>query len=102
MKRPKADEWAIRLVGVPDEGYSCRIVNPWEGYYLLSYDPDGRSGLGEAVFTQFDHEALRFPSFDEAKACWYQQSTVLPRRAVRGVDGENRPLAVCDVSIDPI
>lgn len=101
MSRRK-DRWTIRLVGVPDAGYSCRIVNPWEGFYLQRYDPDGREGLGEAVFTGGVEDALTFPSFDEAKAFWFAQSTVLPSRAINGAEVENRPLAVCDVAIDTV
>lgn len=94
--------WAIRLAGVPDAGYDCRIVNPWTGHYLKSYDPDAREGIGEAVFTGGPEDAITFGSFDDAKAYWYRQSTVMPMRAFRGVDRENRPLAVCDVTIDPL
>lgn len=94
--------WTIRLVGVPDRGYACRIKNPWEGFYLAEYDADARAGLGEAIFTGGQEDALTFSSFDEAKAYWFRQSTVLPMRVIGGLEVENRPLAVCDVSIDPL
>lgn len=94
--------WAIVLVGTPDGGHSVRIHQPWCGHYLAAYDPDAMAGLGEAVFTPEASDALRFDSIDAAKACWFQQSTVLPTRAVAGRPIENRPLAVCDISIDEI
>lgn len=96
------DRWAVRLAGVPDAGYDCRIVNPWTGHYLMSYDPDAREGIGEAVLTGGTEDAMTFDSFDEAKAYIWRQSTVMPTHFRSGVEVENRPLAVCDFTIDPI
>lgn len=96
-------KFVITLVDVPDLGYSCRIKNPWHGYYLRSYDPDARAGLGEAEFTDQLVDALRFPSFDAARECWYQQSTVMETRVMDdGVERENRPLAVVSIDISQV
>lgn len=95
--------WGIKLVGTPDSGYSCRIVNPWEGGWLAAYDADARAGLGEAVFSPDTANAMRFDTFGDARECWFAQSTVMPTQG--GPDGkpfENRPLAVCDISIDEL
>lgn len=94
--------WAIRLV-TPPEGMSwVRLRNPWHGYWLSQYDADAHEGLGDATFDPDPARALRFGSFDEAKACWWQQSTVLPTRMDGGIEHDNRPLASCSVSIDEI
>ena len=100
--------FAIRLVDVPDAGdtgeppYALRMVRPFAGHYLTSYDPDAREGLGQAVWDESSADALRFPSFDAAKACWWQQSTKAPTRMYRGQEIENRPLAPISISIDPL
>lgn len=95
--------WAIRLVTVPDTtGYDCNIRNPWEGWWLAAYDPDGHEGLGRAEFAPTADTALRFGSFDEARACWYQQSSVMPTKRDGDREWENRPLAVASISIDEV
>lgn len=94
--------WVIRLTEIPDGGYDIRIVAPFYGYYLAAYDPDAKEGLGEATFTADVEAALRFPTFDEARDCWYQQSTVLPTRASARGEYENRPLAFCSVDISQV
>jgi hypothetical protein len=88
--------FAIRLTDVLDGQVTwIRIQNPWPGYWLAAYDPDARDGIGEALFVPDENAALRFESFDEAKAFWYQQSTVMPEREGR----ENRPLTICSIDI---
>jgi hypothetical protein len=91
--------FAIRLTDVIDNRPTwVRIENPWVGYWLAAYDPDAHDGLGDATFDPDVDHALRFGSFDEAKAFWYQQSTVKPQ-----LDGrENRPLTICSISIDEV
>lgn len=89
--------FGIRLTDIADDRVSfVRIQNPWAGYWLHAYDPDAHAGFGDATFSPESEGALSFGSFDEAKAFWYQQSTVLPERDGR----ENRPLTVCSISIE--
>lgn len=94
--------WAIRLVGVPDGGYDCRVTNPWEGGYLAVIDVNANAGLGEAVFSESSAEAIRYETFQDARDAWYEQSSVLPVRSVGGREFENRPIAVLSISIDEI
>lgn len=104
--RPKVEQatkWAIKLIGVPDLGTDISITNPWEGFWLSFYDPNAFEGLGKARFSAKESDALTFETFQDAKDCWFQQSTVLPIRvSVDGREFENRPLACCDVAIDEI
>lgn len=106
-KKGKKPRWAIRLVGLPDGtdsgfAYHIKIVNPWEGYWLAAYDPEGNAGLGRAVFELEVAKALTFGSFEEAKDCWFQQSFALPRISDYYGDHENRPLSVVSISIDEV
>lgn len=91
--------FGIRLVDIIDDRQTfVSIANPWAGYWLHAYDPDAHEGFGRAKFLPEVEGALTFESFDNAKACWFQQSRVLPER-----DGkENRPLTVCSISIDEV
>lgn len=104
------ERWAIRLTAVPDGGYRLRMTRPFLGHFLQSYDCDAHEGLGAAVWTADAAQALTFGSFDEARACWWAQSSVVPtvgglipgaERPVPSVV-ENRPLSICSVSIDPL
>lgn len=93
--------FAIRLVDVIDDGrvqQFVKIRNPWHGYWLHAYDPDAHEGFGDATFAADVDGALRFDTFDDARACWNQQSSVLPERDGR----ENRPLTLCSISIDEV
>lgn len=91
--------FAIRLTTVADEHLTfVRLRNPWSDHWLCAYDPDAHDGFGEATFHPDASEALRFDSFDAAKECWSQQSTVRPELAGR----ENRPLTICSIVIDEI
>lgn len=92
----------IRLVDVHDQATPDRpyvgisLKHPWPGLWLHAYDPDAHEGLGEARWGTDENVALRFSSFDEAKAFWFQQSTLLPE-----LHGQpNRPLTVCSISVD--
>lgn len=109
--------WGVRLVSTRDP-YAMRLVSPFAGHWLASYDPDAKAGLGEAVFTDDPAQAITFPSFDAAKAYWMGQSTEMPTvsngQGFGGAFGmrngvapagevENRPLAMAtNVAIDPM
>lgn len=91
--------FSIKLVDVLDGGPTwVRLQNPWAGYWLAAYDPDAHEGLGDATFVPEPEGALWFGSFDEAKAFWFQQSSVMPVRDGR----EWRPLTICSISIDEV
>lgn len=100
--------YGIRFQSIPDiadgmEPVWIRLVNPWQGYWLEFFDPDARDGTGEARFTGAEGDALRFSTFDEAKAFWFTQSTVRPMAS--GLDGvvrENRPLSIVSIVIDEL
>lgn len=89
----------IRLSDIPAGGYSVHTVNPWPGWWLAAYDPDARQGLGEATFTDDPAEAMQFEDFDAAKACWWQQSSLVP---FVEDGGENRPLTPLSIIVDNI
>lgn len=88
--------FAVRLTGLLDGRQQwVRLVEPWTGHWLAAYDPDARDGLGEATFTADVADALTFGSFDEAKACWFQRSSLRPM-----MDGsEYRPLTFCSIEV---
>lgn len=106
--------WAIRLLDVPDGtgdetqpgtgfAYHIRIVGPWPGWWLKSYEPEKYEGLGQANFVEDPAEAMRFPTFEAAKELWWTQSATTPQiRDGRGRMVENRPLAVVSISIDEV
>lgn len=91
--------FAIKLTDVADDVSQpvsfVRLRNPWPGNCLQIYDPDAHAGFGEATFGPEPELAIPFASFDDAKACWWQQSSVLPVREGR----ENRPLTICSIEI---
>lgn len=91
--------FAIKLTDVADQQVSfVRLQNPWCGMWLQAYDPDAHDGFGDALFGPEVELALWFDSFDAAKACWGQQSTVRPL-----LDGApNRPLTIVSISVEEV
>jgi hypothetical protein len=63
--------------------------------WLLSYDPDGRRGMGSIHFTDSVDEAKRYDSAHAVLEEWRRQSGVRPMRP----DGKpNRPLTAYSIS----
>jgi hypothetical protein len=79
---------------------------PFDGQYLVEYDPDrsghdpeGRPMLAHVVTTPHVADARTFPTAVEAWACWRQQSSRWPTRP----DGlPNRPLTAFTIEVESL
>lgn len=86
---------SIRFVAVPDavpgiaDPTWIKMTNAWEGWWLLSYDPDAYDGIGRAAWTENAQDALRFDSEFAARQFWASESK---RRT--------RPLSQISITID--
>lgn len=70
-----------------------------EGKYLEWHDVDAHGGRGADRWTSDVSKALRFNSFQDAMACWKQQSKKVPLRD----DGKpNRPLTAYSVMVEKV
>jgi hypothetical protein len=89
---------ALRIVGLVDGSPS-----PFDGLYLVEYDPDrpgvspdGRPMLAHIVATAERPQAREFPNALEAMKCWRTVSRTWPMRS----DGQpNRPLTAFTVEV---
>lgn len=78
-------------------GFSNGVHCPHAGQWLLHYDVDAFDGQGWCDFTDKIMQAKRFDTFEEAMACWNQQSTVKPLRP----DGRpNKPLTALTILVE--
>lgn len=67
-----------------------------DGLWLKSYDPDGKLGMGEMVFTENRSDAKEYPTSREAIEEWKRISTTHPIR----LDGKpNRPLTQFTIEV---
>lgn len=67
-----------------------------DGMYVAKYDPNGRNGRGDVVFTPEPEGALKFATAKDVLDFYQQVSTTHPLRP----DGKpNRPLTAYTVEI---